>query len=103
MNTKHTPTPWRVSKTYQGAQGEYETTIQDMDGIRIITVEAWKGDAQEEAESNADFLVLAVNTHDELVAALELAKHYLDISHGLNRTSIAYAQICAALPKAKGE
>ena len=38
---------------------------------QIIT----RGMSDEEAEANADFLVLAWNTHDELVAALESLLH----------------------------
>jgi hypothetical protein len=64
--TKHTPTPWSKSRIASHAP---QFSIYGDDDARDLAVVGYV----ENAEANAEFIVKAVNHHDELVAALELA------------------------------
>jgi hypothetical protein len=60
----HTPTPWRVTKAYRitgGPQGH--TYVASLDNVKHLS--------PEELEANAAFIVRAVNSHDEMLAALK--------------------------------
>lgn len=63
----HTATPWKIFRTKTGVY----IGVGDKDGQGILDAGfgVWSDGAEREA--NASFAVLAVNCHDELVAALE--------------------------------
>ena len=67
MSEKHTPTPWRV---FTSKDGRYLGVGEETgDGILANGYGMWRdGD---EAIANAALIVRAVNSHAELVAALE--------------------------------
>ena len=61
----HTPTPWRLAR-----RSEYDLlTVIETEDDYIADCTEQVGDDRDEA--NAAFIVLAVNAHDELVAALQ--------------------------------
>lgn len=119
--TKHSPLPWvavcppsscLTSRFVEGANGEHICKIGHMD---------YTSGSQGSDLANVEFLVRAVNCHDELVAALHLASACLarlaaQLSCVKNMVSIgdliqniaAYdltetsTQIQAAIAKAKG-
>jgi hypothetical protein len=71
QNVAHTPTPWRVGHEgcIEGTQGDFSQG--DLSFIPLASPwqeDAWDGHPQ--AVANARFIVRAVNSHDELVAAL---------------------------------
>lgn len=59
----HTPTPWR---TYAG-----RAIVFDADGNYVAYCGQSHFIETEEQKANAEFIVRACNSHDELVAALE--------------------------------
>jgi hypothetical protein len=66
---KHTPTPWFIARTSVGGA---KVTIKpesqrNVSGTPICTVNRNRA----EVDANAAFIVLAVNHHEELVAALQ--------------------------------
>ena len=72
--TKHTPLPWQYSHR-ETSDGMYSTQVYDEAGETIATL-AWypvqEGSLTRTArEANAALIVRAVNSHAELVAALE--------------------------------
>jgi hypothetical protein len=63
----HTQTPWRVAKGYRitgGPQGH--TYVASLDNVKHFS--------PEELDANAAFIVRAVNSHDEMLAALKAAR-----------------------------
>jgi hypothetical protein len=74
MSEKHTPTPWRV---FTSKDGRYLGVGEETgDGILANGYGMWRdGD---EAIANAALIVRAVNSHAELVAALESAVDLLE-------------------------
>ena len=72
--SKHTPTPWVAEKSpyptkslcwaIRGPQGHYVASIRGDQEMSHFKVE----------DANAEYIVLAVNHHDELVAALREIK-----------------------------
>lgn len=87
MNTKHTPTPWAVGST----DGATFLIWQETPGKQDVpyTVE------------NREFITRACNSHDDLVAALELALQTVDFEKSPYRGWHLHAR--NALDKAKGE
>ena len=65
---EHTPTPWRASKASVFAG---ETTIAPLVFAGVGEDEPYTGRHLQLAYANAEFIVRAVNAHDDLVAALE--------------------------------
>ncbi len=64
--TKHTPIPWTCDYDDQDHTG-----IGIADDEMMIALVAPKGGPDELDKANAEFIVKAVNCHDELVAACE--------------------------------
>lgn len=62
---KHTPTPWQVTEPADKMRG---VTIRAVYPSKPIAEMWWNGD---DPEANAEFIVMAVNVHDELVAVVE--------------------------------
>lgn len=87
--TAHTPTPWNVMERPTLAHIETDCSNQYGAGIAVCSVPiAHKQDAA--------FIVRACNAHEELVAALTIAKTY-----GMSYFDPEdYARICSALAKA---
>lgn len=71
METKHTPTPWRVSE-YDSASCRAWITNTDDKGVGAIAeVTQWDGtEIGEQGEANAKFIVRACNNHESLCRAL---------------------------------
>lgn len=67
METKHTPTPW-----YLGMQPAtiFASSVNGIDP-RICQTDGGANNTMKEAKANAAFIVRAVNSHDELVAAIQ--------------------------------
>lgn len=69
--SKHTPGPWGFDETGY---------LQTIDNGYLIYASPWQEnacDGDETAIANAAFIVLAVNTHDDLVAALRDAVEHM--------------------------
>jgi len=62
-NTKHTETPWTLSKI---RSGDKEITIPEA----LISIDYDDVD-HDEQKANAEFVLRCVNMHDELLAALK--------------------------------
>ena len=78
MTSEHTPTPWKVDgASVRGAGGEW-------------LFDEWF------VPANAEFIVRAVNAHDDLVSMLKEASLYVQSS------SDCYARIRTTLDKAEG-
>ena len=76
MTTKHTPTPWEI--TNSGYDDNLIYKIQIGTSARTIAYAySSDGDKQREQVANAAFIVHACNMHDELVAALRVARTLL--------------------------
>ena len=89
--TKHTPTPWFVERD---CIHNNEVEILMLDGI------VGKNSRPEEYKANAEFILRAVNCHDDLVKALDGL--YSSIKAGKLNLNQALADTRAALAKAKG-
>ncbi len=70
MDAKHTPTPWRLG----GCSG------------RMVRPDCFYGGdgfiADVDTTPNADFIVRAVNAHDEMLAALKKAQTFIEAHSG---------------------
>ena len=71
MTTQHTPTPWQVELRNAGAAIVAPAASGKMHEATVICSGLGGNRA------NAAFIVRACNAHDELVAALTLAKYVL--------------------------
>lgn len=75
---KHTPTPWRLSR-YIGHEPkeDWPGRIIGNNGQDVFagpfSFRALTGKTAKEAEANAEFIVRAVNCHEELLAACRAA------------------------------
>lgn len=91
----HTPTPWVHDGT-----GRIAPAISDGECICEVAPRNYIGHGGlETGKANRDFIVLACNTHAELVAALEACKEHAYIPHG---KPWLLEQINAAISRAKG-
>ena len=85
--SKHTPTPWYV--TLNPFRVGHRTPLDTLQLVAEFSVEKYHTEdgishmaaddpiALETAKANAEFAVLAVNSHDELLGAVKmLLKHY---------------------------
>jgi len=62
---KHTPTPWRFEKQDEATH----IILRDIESPLLLARIPGNGEA---CRANAEFIVCAVNCHDELLAACEL-------------------------------
>lgn len=107
MTTKHTPTPWSIH-WLMGTGNYHWISRSSNEEDRVCLVETFAptdGDMEAVGKANAAFIVRACNSHDELVAALELA-----LSHMPDNERLYYGKdngdldtVKQALAKAKGE
>jgi len=106
METKHTPTPWRIDHRAKTAVvGSRNYVVAACGGYANNTRD--QTELSEELEANAEFIVLACNVHDELVAALKaLHACHRAFSNSENWTALddeARAAAERAIAKARGE
>lgn len=89
----HTPVPWKAQQDLRSWRNEgiFDGTNPDRYGnqnawgiygdhtliMQLQEAESWR--SQEEVNANANFLVLAVNHHDELVRLLDGARTVLEL------------------------
>ena len=76
MNAKHTPGPWSIGN-YK-PEGITQDCIYSADGVRVATMESWKGDAGSETDANAHLIAAAPGL---LVAAQCAYTILADIRH----------------------
>lgn len=69
----HTKLPWEVVKSQDG-DGMQIAAIQSTTGEWVCDGDSWIG---KESRANAEFIVRACNSHQELVEALEAAEREL--------------------------
>ena len=115
-DTKHTPTPWSQMGTHIYSSGKSGGNICSMSEPRATTTveyappEYGSKDA-DEMWANAALIVRAVNTHADLVRALELCVEELSIQAGVGTefqydadhpAMIALDAARAAISKAEG-
>ena len=91
MNTEHTPIPWAIGEDGDVFNAEQSACIAKVCGA---------ADGIAEAEANAALIVQAVNSHNELVAALETA---VNIAPNDMLATVWGNEARAALAKAKGD
>lgn len=105
---KHTKTPWfteeHESSNFPGCSFDGRDWFKYIDTgkIKYCTVARVHGAIKEEACSNAEFIVKAVNCHDELVLALESVLRH-DENRKIELPDYLYKDIQEALEKAEGE
>ncbi len=92
---KHTPTPWRTDEDFD------HLSVAGADGAQIadcciLGFKVKRNDAINRA--NAAFIVRAVNAHDDLVDALEVAKQFVEQEAEMRGDADkGYALSCAAI------
>lgn len=103
----HTPTPWelRPDANHSVSPAGYQV-IAIVDGGRIVEIADTGRFGNSLAQSNAEFIVHTVNSHEDLINALERAKRC--INGLLARTPVrdvseTLGEIESALSKARGE
>jgi len=96
---KHTSAPWKVY--YAKNNGNLILGLGEEDGCAITTHQGafWRDD--EEAKANAEFIVKCVNSHDELLEALESAVRILKQNHIVCFDGITLRQAENVISKAK--
>ncbi len=100
MTIKHTPTPWHLR---DGAtNGEVHVCAP---GRTIAVCDARPPN---ECEANAEFIVKAVNSYDDMLEALEALVKYVDALNDVSDEGgltlcDEYDNAVAAIAKAKGE
>jgi hypothetical protein len=111
METKHTPTPWKVNDCRDSGWMDNAIYIAKDSGENLARVYKDYGNV----EANAAFIVRAVNAHDELVAKLSAVQSILNsltigtqtTAFGRDRSNAlrdeANRIINSALAKARGE
>lgn len=76
----HTPTPWRMTSLAGDAKGQNPKvcksfTIDSNARKHMFDTQAWKTsddpDVWDEVEANCQYLITAVNAHEELIAILK--------------------------------
>jgi len=100
--SKHTATPWRVWHRDMSSGGPLITDRDGLVGIaRAIYRMRDNMTFPTEASDNADFIVRAVNSHDQLVAALDELLGVIS-EHGLLAQSDARTQNARETLRAAG-
>ena len=104
--TDHTKTPWRIVSRTDGA----DIVTGDYPGGRArLIASCWSGgsdDADDAARANAEFILRAVNAHDDLLAALrgmvEMFEHRIYNRPGPIDAAQRWDAARAAIAKAEG-
>ena len=74
----YTPTPWKV---FEGKENEGKSTskaIVDQTGIVLANIWNRGTKPAQQAKANAEFIVRAVNSHEELLEACKDALKFMD-------------------------
>ena len=98
MGTKHTPGPWKLDRSLQPADGEYDYAISSPE--HFVLAEAFGRSANgghPPAEANARLIAAA----PELLEALDRIQNWPRVFDGLRAEDVAFAR--AAIAKATGE
>lgn len=102
---RHTPTPWRAvidqgnPRVFKHAMALVATTAE---GAHVQAIDCTRSGANfVEDRANAEFIVRAVNCHEELVAALKVL--LASANYSTDAMDAAEAQARAALSKASGQ
>lgn len=77
LKEKYTPTPWYIAGGYDEDGNRKEKICARQDSTIICEMEVWRGEARQESEANAAFIVRAVNAHADLINALRWAKSFI--------------------------
>jgi hypothetical protein len=77
---KHTATPWQVHDNC-GRKGEIGILADDAPCLIAIMANGGRGEWPIEAKANAEFIVRAVNAHDDLLAALTELVNCIEAEH----------------------
>lgn len=117
-DTQHTPVPWLTIAAQEPSDGGIDYAIlTQIDGVTVCIAEAFEvvdDDVRVNAKANAEFIVRACNSHDELVEELQLVKAMVESIHTMkglrvwateeNRENkrLIIDRIAAALAKARG-
>lgn len=105
MEAKHTKLPWHIGERSGNAGFRIYAGEQPIAEIRYIRGESCSKKGIEEEKANAEFIVKAVNCHDDLLAASELAVAEIEAELacqpdlGLEQ---ALERLGAAIKKSKG-
>jgi len=109
MTQKHTPGPWRVRQHPDDVE-EFHISALTPEGHpyfgRTTETEIMSDEDYPTKRADADFIVQAVNNHDDLLAACEAALNAVcwDYSEGsLQARTRLSGQLKAAIAEAKGE
>lgn len=101
---KHTPTPWKIEnqkgKNLGGMIMQQPPYIVSQKGNAVCSMGGGSV-FYENAEANAAFIIRAVNSHGELLAALKTARSI--ILHDIDETEADCCQIDNAIAKAEGK
>lgn len=100
--TKHSTTPWRAIPTTEGfrtpgANGAKDMTLVSADNICPGIL--WE--FGEEGKANVEFVIRAVNAHQALVGACEMAETWFRGSILSAQEQVVVAALRAALEQAK--
>jgi hypothetical protein len=94
--TKHTPGPWTVDELL--AEGRPVVSGSNGEPVALVFPSVYDDEeAGPEAAANAARIALAVNCHDDLVAALRLC-----MSHNSDMSTDDYNAVQALIAKAEG-
>jgi hypothetical protein len=93
MEAKHTPTPWFSPAEGQVRSGEGDELIAKCCAMEVGGYRA--------CLENAEFIVRACNSHEQLIKALRAAESAIETSEDCEPQMIAaLSQVCAALAAA---
>ncbi|MEZ2132736.1 MULTISPECIES: hypothetical protein [unclassified Sinorhizobium] len=95
METKHTPTPWRMDDDIRF--GETPRVYGADKHICEVANAELPIDAQEEWIANAAFIVKACNSHEALIEALKAVEAYLGPQVPAADSVVVYNKVVAAL------
>lgn len=93
---KHTPTPWRTVAGYGGIN------VIGANEYGVALVHQLVGLNAPQTEANAEFIVRAVNCHDELLAACKAALGSFEKYETQFTSHPLFGELRAAIAKAEG-
>ncbi len=96
--TSHTPTPWKVAMPLGEGDIQILSVKVNAYGNFINAVVPFRVFSNEDV-ANAEFIVRAVNSHEELLSAMKLATHHL---YATDENAKAINILLEAIAKAEG-
>ena len=104
MKTKHTTTPWVYHSGMVWKDGPDVFPQGDRDGVPIARMDRETDETvPTERDANAEFIVRAVNVHEELVEACRLLIAWDESHDNASLISTATSKARAAIAKAEGK